>query len=73
MRAVESLEDFTLMGPFCPNHIKFQTPNSDSKLEEKLTLSSKEDMRTLVNYNPSSCKSENVNCDVLLLSKIYHV
>ena len=73
MRVVESLKDFSLMGFSCPNHIKFQTPNSDAKLEEKLTLGSKKDMRTLVNYNASSCKSENVNCDVLLLSKIYHV
>ena len=46
---------------------------SDAKFEEKLTLASKNDMRYLVNFNASSGKSENLNFDVLLLSKVYYV
>ena len=42
---------------------------SDTKLEEKLTLGSKNGMRCLVNFNASSDKSENLHFDVLLLSK----
>ena len=42
---------------------------SDTKLEEKLTLGSKNGMRSLVNFNASSDKSENLHFDVLLLSK----
>ena len=33
---------------------------SDAKFEEKLTLSSKNDMRNFVNFNLSSGKSENL-------------
>ena len=46
---------------------------SDAKFEEKLTLGSKNDMRNLVNFNVSSGKSENLHCDVLLLSLAYKV
>ena len=46
---------------------------SDAKFEEKLTLSSKNDMRSLVNFKASSGKSENLKFDVLLLSKVYYV
>ena len=46
---------------------------SDAKFEEKLTLSSKNDMRNLVNFNASSSKSENLHLDVLLLAKVYYV
>ena len=46
---------------------------SDAKFEEKLTLSSKNDMRNLVNFNASSGKSENLHFDVLLLLKLYYV
>ena len=38
------------------------------KIEEKLTLGSKND--NLVNFNASSGKSENLHFDVLLLSKV---
>ena len=43
------------------------TLKSDAKLEEKLPLGFKNDMRNLVNFNGSSRKSENVDFDGLLL------
>ena len=46
---------------------------SDTKFEEKPTLSSKSDMRNLVNFNAMSGKSENLNFDVPLLSIAYNV
>ena len=46
---------------------------SNAKLEEKLALDSKNDVRNLVNFNASSGKSENLHFDVLLLSKVYYV
>ena len=49
------------------------TLKSDAKFKGKLTLGSKNDMRNLVNFNVSSGKSENLNFDVLLLSKVYYV
>ena len=42
-------------------------------IEEKLTLGSKNDIRTLVNFNASSGKSENLHFNVLLLSIAYKV
>ena len=42
-----------------------------AKFEEKMTLCSKNDMKNLVNFNVSSGKSENLHCDVLLLSLAY--
>ena len=49
------------------------TLKSDAKFEEKLTLSSKNEMRNLVNFHTSSGKSEKSYFDVLLLSKAYKV
>ena len=49
------------------------TLKSDAKLDEKLTLGSKNDMRNLVNFNVSRSKSENMHSDVLLLSITYRV
>ena len=49
------------------------TLKGDAKFEEKLTLGSKNGMRNLVNFNTSSGKSENLNFDVLFLSKVYYV
>ena len=49
------------------------TLKGDAKFEEKLTLGSKNDMRNLVNFDASSDKSENLQFDVLLLSKVYYV
>ena len=49
------------------------TLQSDTKLGEKLTLGSKNDMRSLVNFNGSSGKSEHLHFDVLLLLIAYKV
>ena len=49
------------------------TLKSDAKVEEKVTLVSKNDMRNLVNYNASSGKSENLHFHVLLLTIAYKV
>ena len=49
------------------------TLKSDTNFEEKLTLSSKNDIRNLVNFNLSSGKSENLHFNVLLLSVAYKV
>ena len=46
---------------------------TDAKFEEKLTLASKNDSRSLVDFNASSSKSGHVHFDVLLLSKEYYV
>ena len=43
------------------------TMKSDAKVEEKLTIGSKNDMRNLVNFNASIDKSENLHFDGLLL------
>ena len=43
------------------------------KFEEKLTLSSKNDIKNFVNFNASSGKCENLHFDVLLLSLAYKV
>ena len=53
--------------------VMFHDTQSDTKFEEKLTLSSKNDMRNLVNFNASNSKSENLHFDVLLFSKVYHI
>ena len=47
------------------------TLKSDPNFEEKLTVCLKNDMRNLMNFNPSSGKSENLHFDVLLLSIAY--
>ena len=49
------------------------TLKSDTKFKEKVTLSSKSDMKYLVNFNGSSGKPENLNFDVLLLSIVFYV
>ena len=69
MQAVESLKICTLIRSFCSKHIKFRWKNteelcflalkSDAKLKEKLTLGSKNDMRNLVNFHPTTQKSKN--------------
>ena len=43
------------------------TLKKDTNFEEKLTLCLKNDMRNLVNFNPSGGKSENLHFDELLL------
>ena len=49
------------------------TLKSNAKVEVKLTLDSKNDMRNLVNFNASSGKSGNLHVDVLLLSIAFKV
>ena len=49
------------------------TLKSDAKVEEKLTLGSKNEMRNLVNVNVSSGKSRNLHFDVLLLPLAHKV
>ena len=46
------------------------TLKSNAKVEEKLTLGSKNCMRNLVNFDVSSGKSENMHFDVVLLLSI---
>ena len=48
-------------------------PKSDANFKEKLTLGSKNDMRSLVNFNMSSAKSEDLHFILLLLSKVIYV
>ena len=43
------------------------TLKKDSNFEEKVTFCLKNDMRNLVNFKPSSGKSENLHFDGLLL------
>ena len=76
MRAVESLEICTLMGLFCPNHIKSYVSwhwRMIQSLKKNWLLVPKMDMSNLVNFNASSGKSENLHFDVLLLSIAYKV
>ena len=49
------------------------TLKNDAKFEEKLILGFKNDMRNLVNFNASSCRSEDLHFDGLLLSIAYKV
>ena len=71
--AVKSLKSCTLLDSFCPNYIKFQLFQSDAKFEGKVTLGSKNNMKSLLNFNASSSKSGNLHFDVLLLSVGYKV
>ena len=81
MRAVENLKICALMiGSFCPckDLEKVQGSyaswlKSDARFEEKLTLGSKNDMRSLVNLDESSDKSENLHIDALLFLVTYKV
>ena len=81
MRAFESLKICSLIGSVCPKQYldeKVQksclmTLKSDAKFEEKLAVDSKNDIRNLVDFNASSCKSGNLHFDVLLLPIAYKV
>ena len=44
-----------------------------AKYKGKLTCGLKNNIKNLVNFHASSQKSENLHCDVLLLSKVYKV
>ena len=51
----------------------FHDTEAFRKFEAKLTLGSKNDMRNLVSFNVTSCKSESLHFDVLLFSIAYKV
>ena len=79
MRPVESLKVSTLMGFFCPKHVKFKMkkyrgvmPHDTEEWckvrRKKLTLGSKNNIRNLINFDGSSDKSKNLHFDMLLLS-----
>ena len=53
--------------------VMFHDTEECPKLEEKLTLGSRNDMRNLLNFNVSSGKSESLHFDVLLFSIAYEV
>ena len=69
--AVESLKFCTFIGSFCPNHIIFQLKMyrtvishgteewCNAKFKEKLARNFKYDMRNLVNFYPTTQRSEN--------------
>ena len=81
MRAVKVPKICTLMGSFClkgkrrknTEKLCLMTLKSDAKFKEKLTLGSKNDVRNLKNFNASSSKSETLQFDGLLLSKVCNV
>ena len=45
----------------------------DTKFEGKLTCASKNDMRNLANFHQSTRRSQNLDFDGILLSKVEHV
>ena len=49
------------------------TVKTDPNFEEKLSFCLKNNMKNLVNFNSSNGKSENLNFDRLLLSKVCNV
>ena len=81
MQAVEGLKIWNLIGFFVQSIWNFWwksteklclvTLKSDAKFEEKLILGSKNDIRSLMNFNASSVKSENLHFDVPKLSIAY--
>ena len=51
----------------------FMTLKSDTKFEEKLTCNLENDMGNLVNFHQSTWKSQNLDFDGILLSKLENV
>ena len=49
------------------------TLKGNAMFKEKLTCGLKNDIGNLVNFHVSSCKSENLHFDGLVLSKAYKV
>ena len=49
------------------------TLKGDAIFKEKVTGGLKNDIRNLINFHASSCKSENLHFDGLFLSKAYKV
>ena len=79
----ESLKICTLMGSFWTRYIMFELKNyrgvmchdTDEwcNIQRKLTGGLKNGIRNLINFHASSCKSENLHLDGLVLSKTYKV
>ena len=67
-----------LMGGFWPKYIMFELRTykrvmfggTQEKFEGKLTTASKIDMRNLTNFDQSTWKSQNWDCDGMLLSRV---
>ena len=69
MLAIECLKICTLIRSCCPKHTKFRRKNteelcflelkSDAKFKEKLTPGSKNGMRNLVSFHPTTQNSKN--------------
>ena len=55
-------------GEFCVMAMK-----NYAKFEEELTCQFKIDMRNLMNFDPSTQKSQNMHFNELLLTKVYNV
>ena len=49
------------------------TIKNNSKFEEESTCQFKIDMRNLMNFDPSTQKSQNLHINGLLLTKVYNV
>ena len=63
----------TLMDCFCPKHTKFWWKSKEELCLMTLTLCSKNDSRSFVNFNARIGKSETLHFDVLLLSIAYKI
>ena len=81
--AVKSLKFCTLMGSFCPNHIKCQlkkysklpimTLKSDAKFKEKLASVFKHEGRDLVNFHLPTQRFENSASMCSFLCKVPNI
>ena len=71
MRAVESTEEKKNMEKY--RRVMPHDTEEWCKVWRKTDSWLQNDMRDLVNFNASSGKSENLQFDVLLLSKVYYV
>ena len=49
------------------------TLESDVKFEEKLTFGLENNIKNLVNFHKSTCKSQNGDFDGILLSKVENI
>ena len=72
-----------LLGPFIQSRecirLKFSEElcvmrmKNGAKFEEDLTCQFKTDMKNLTNFDPTTSKSQNLNFNELLLTKVYNV
>ena len=49
------------------------TPKNDTKFEKELTCCFKIDMRNLINFDPSTQKSQNLNFVGFLFTRVYNI